>query len=60
MIPQWLTQFVEGKIRNAAVRVTRIVKTGRPWEVDGHAGEDYQDQALMMQQYGFRSQPGPG
>ena len=64
MIPQWLTRFVEGKIRAAAARVRVITKSGRPVELAGYAGaageESYQDPALLMQQYGFRSRPGPG
>lgn len=64
MIPQWLTQFVENKIRAAAARVRTIAKSGRPVELAGYAGaageESYQDPALLMQQYGFRSRPGPG
>lgn len=64
MIPQWLTTWVEGKIRAAAARVRVITKSGRPAELAGYAGaageESYQDPALLMQQYGFRSRPGPG
>ena len=64
MIPKSLADWVMARIQRAAARVRTIAKSGRPVELRGYAGAagepDYQDPALLMQQYGFRSRPGPG
>ena len=64
MIPKWLRDYVGGRLAAATARVRAIAKSGRPVELAGHAtgsgDEPYQDQALLMQHYGFRSRPGPG
>ena len=64
MVPKSLADWVMSRIQRAAARVRTIAKSGRPVELRGYAGAagepDYQDPALLMQQYGFRSRPGPG
>ena len=64
MIPRWLRDYVAARIAAATARVRSIAKSGRPVELVGHAtgaGDDpYQDQALMLQHYGFSSRPRPG
>ena len=63
-IPKALQEWVMSRLRAVAARVRTIAKSGRPVELRGYAGAagepDYQDPALLMQQYGFRSRPGPG
>ena len=64
MIPKQIKAWVTSRIQAAGAAIRVIAKSGRPVELAGRAGAsdepDYQDQALLMQHYGFRSRPGPG
>ena len=64
MIPKQIKAWVTSRIQAAGAAIRVIAKSGRPVELAGRAGAsgepDYQDQALLMQHYGFRSRPGAG
>ena len=64
MIPKSIKAWVTSRIQAAGAAIRVLAKSGRPVELAGRAGAadepDYQDQALLMQQYGFRSRPGAG
>ena len=64
MIPKSIKAWVTSRIQAAGAAIRVLAKSGRPVELEGRAGASdepaYQDQALLMQHYGFRSRPGAG